>query len=254
MDGSTLELVAEYDGYQPIDMLASGEVAALMGADLVFLNLATGEVASQWTLVDPTIALGVSPDGNNLAYATGDRTFDLVSLVSDDVRNLNIQRSIAPIGITDFSFRPDSAVVFVTHQNQGRPASSQMFSVETGEQFYEIFVRRPITHAPDGDYYAYDGTNRQATPAHLARTSDDLTREIIEAEFAGRFNNWDQTTEIGSFFNSWAFSFRTESKTLGVLYTGQTTNWKEGSSTPPPGKTNSVGFGSHRSRRNLRCF
>ena len=195
LDGSTLDLVNSYTGYIPIDMLADGTIAVLSGNELEFLDLGSGDTTSKWTFEDAGVAMGVSPDGKKLAYATGEKTFDLVDLDTSEVRSMEIKRSIAPTGIVDFSFQPDGAIIFVTHKNLPLdppmipPNATRSFNVESGTQMYEVINNGPILHFKEGNMYAYREASRVASPGYVARPSADGTKEEIIFSFSWNFKN-----------------------------------------------------------------
>jgi WD40 repeat protein len=225
LDGTNLELLKAFDGYALVNTLSNGLMAVLQGSELFFLDLETGEAVSQWVLENATEAFGVSPDGQFLAVATDNRTFDLINLATQDVRSIVIERKFAPLKIIDFVFNADSSLLFVSHSLKidgtlptlQEARGSHLFSVETGEQFYEILTKIGIEFVTNEEYAYWDGSIN-AGRVYLARPSEDLSAEVEVARAGGKILAFDSDTCEGFTYIVSSFSFQGASNVAGLLY------------------------------------
>ena len=223
LDGDTLEFLTDYPNYQLVNSLDRGEIAALQGKDIVFLNIDTNEANPRYTLSDDQVAVKVSPNGKYLTYATGSRTFDLVNLESGEIRNLTIERPVAPAEITDFIFSPNSDMFFAVHTldiEKTNPMDFQkkghhLYAIESGEQFYELVLTTGIKFADNGDYaYFIWGVG---APVQIARPATDYSSEVNVGQGVGFLYSESGKCNSGNLLVN-QYSFIGGSSQLGLLY------------------------------------
>ena len=227
LDGENLEWIRELEASRMLNPLDGGKVAALRGDDLVFIDLESGRATKQWTVNDPEAVMAISPDGLHLASATGNRTFDLIHIPSGEIRNLEINRRITPLGITEFVFSPDSASFFVTHDIpiaelgvyafQDGARASHLFSVETGDQFYEIMVKAGPIFSSSGSYTYMEGS-LGIKPIRLAHSAEGFYWEFFDASVGGVIRSFDPVDFSGYNFYAQDISFKASADLLGVYY------------------------------------
>lgn len=221
LNGNDLSFFAEYDNLTPIDMLSDGNVAAISEGQIVSLNIRSGGTTVMMPVADPDASMAVSPDGSHLAYATGPQTFELVNLESGEARAFKITRSYAPVSISDFSFMPDSSVLFVTTPITEGADVITLFEVESGRRMYEMPAAYPVVHAAGTNYYAYWDKSQGIGSGYLARPANDGSAQVVQASFPALLRYRTDTANMT--YDSYAMSFQSDTNTLGVLYVGNAT-------------------------------
>jgi WD40 repeat protein len=217
LNGHDLTLVSEYDGLTPIDLLSNGDLAALSGNQVVFLNVLDGRTTAKIELENRYASMAVSPDGSHLAYATGSQTFNLVNLDNGELREFEITRAYVPVSISDFAFAPDGSILFVTTPVIYGADVITLFAVDSGKRLYEIPAAYPVTHAPGTTYYVYWDKGVGIGNGYLAHPSGSADAQVVTATFPASIRIREGTRMS---YDSYAMSFLSDTNTLGVLYVG----------------------------------
>ncbi len=229
LDGATLELVYSADGYLPVDMLADGRVAALMGEELVFINPATGEAESKGTVSNPSV-LAVSADGNLLAYATAPDRVNLVTLASGTVIEITIVRTFAQTRMLDLVFRPDGQILFIAGED-ARPVSfTTLINTADGSALYEMPGSGRVIPAPNDTWYMYLNDGVSTGTGELARPKNDSPEPFLQTRFSKEVGAYQDGK--GTIAQLRDYSFIGSSSEWAGLYLGSYDDWNITYSSP----------------------
>ncbi len=228
VDGTTLDFVAEFPDFIPVDFLADGKLAARKGVELHLLDLVNNSSESVYSFAAVPAVIAVSQDGNTVVYVIGPRNYAKVDLVSGEREEFEILRRLNYIELVDLTFSPDGVWLYVTGKlalvRQGlttQVLETSLLEAVTGS---ENFTFRPAAppnfnfHDPHLLYYL-------ATDANIIRfmraTNDGLS-EFIQTTVAGRWSVWeyaaDGKCQIGSNANALAYAAVPDASKVGVIY------------------------------------
>ncbi len=223
LDGYTMELVGSYDGYHPVDVLVSGEIAAQKGKEISFIDPASKTITPKMNIIVPDI-VSVSPDRQFLAYGTGEDTLLLVNINTGETRNITLTYPVKLTGIQDLSFEKNSTDLLVTAQDVSKRSVLFLVDVVSGSQIYSnlIGISSPIP-ASDGIHYLY----QEKSTIYYARPNNVKTAQAVDSTL-GTVNtiqlkkatlngaNSGYLTLVGR-----SFSFTGQDNQLAILFNGQ---------------------------------
>lgn len=186
---ASLEVEDSYPGVQARDLLADGRVYGKLGDQVVFLDLASGQIEPIEGIPPFSGRYVVSPQGNKLAYVQDDKTIQVVDLASGQATAISIKFSTQ---LNKLVLNSDGSILIAWWELGYPNASYIAYDTVTGNKLYEQPTNRmPPQLLEDGEHVAVEPIGNAVEIHTIADNKAGDTVSVItdltERFFGGRF-------------------------------------------------------------------